>query len=212
MPNIWGCRCVVIVRNRFVSTLENIDVKRLAVWTSCKRRTVQTAEYIECNSRVRWAALNEIDAGICENLTYKEMGMKYPELAKQRKLDKLNFRYPQYGSNQWVMCRGESYIDIIERLQPVIFELERTTKPVIVVSHQAVLRCLISYFIDNPKEKIPYYSIPLHTLVRIMCREESYDEERYPLMPVNVLDSFPLYLKSLEETKKRHKEKGEVVE
>lgn len=110
------------------------------------------------------------------------------------------------------MRRGESYIDIIERLQPVIFELERTTKPVIVVSHQAVLRCLISYFIDNPKEKIPYYSIPLHTLVRIMCREESYDEERYPLMPVNVIDSLPLYLKSLEETKKKHKEKGEVVE
>ena len=52
--------------------------------------------------------------------------------------------------------RGESYCDIIERLQPVIFELERTTKPVIVVSHQAVLRCLISYFIDTAKEKIPF--------------------------------------------------------
>ena len=52
--------------------------------------------------------------------------------------------------------RGESYNDIIERLQPVIFELERTTKPVIVVSHQAVLRCLISYFVDTPKETIPY--------------------------------------------------------
>lgn len=181
---------------KFVASLEKVDVKRLAVWTSCKRRTVQTAMYIDCNSRVRWAALNEIDAGVCENLTYKEMGQRFPELAAQRKCDKLNFRYPQ----------GESYCDIIERLQPVIFELERTTKPVIVVSHQAVLRCLISYFIDTAKEKIPYYSIPLHTLVRIICKEESYDEERYPLMPVNVMESLPRFLETVEEAKKREKQ------
>ena len=80
---------------KFVSTIEYCDVNRLAVWTSCKRRTVQTAEYIECNSRVRWAALNEIDAGICEDLTYTEMREQYPEIAKARKKDKLNYRYPQ---------------------------------------------------------------------------------------------------------------------
>ena len=105
-----------------------------------------------------------------------------------------------------VMCRGESYNDIIERLQPVIFELERTTKPVIVVSHQAVLRCLISYFIDLPKVKIPYYSIPLHTLVKIVAREGSYDEERIPLMPIVVTESFPQYLAELEERKRKEKE------
>ena len=55
--------------------------------------------------------------------------------------------------------RGESYIDIIDRLQPVIFELERNTKPIVVVSHQAVLRCLLAYFLDIPREKIPYISL-----------------------------------------------------
>ena len=54
--------------------------------------------------------------------------------------------------------RGESYIDIIDRLQPVIFELERNTQPIIVVSHQAVLRCLLSYFLDIPRQKIPSIS------------------------------------------------------
>lgn len=88
-------RFVALLPRRFVASLEKVDVKRLAVWTSCKRRTVQTAMYIDCNSRVRWAALNEIDAGVCENLTYKEMGQRFPELAAQRKCDKLNFRYPQ---------------------------------------------------------------------------------------------------------------------
>lgn len=101
-----------------------------------------------CFSRVRWSALNEIDAGICENLTYSEMAQQYPDLARERKKDKLNFRYPQ----------GESYNDLIERLEPVIFELERTRKPTIVVSHQATLRCLLAYFIDKPKSEIPYIS------------------------------------------------------
>ena len=104
--------------------------------------------------------------------------------------------------------RGESYVDIIERLQPVIFELERTTKPVIVVSHQAVLRCLISYFVDSPKTNIPYYSIPLHTLVKIVAKEGSYDEERYPIMPVRVMDSLPLFLKNIEDRKKKEKTKN----
>ena len=54
--------------------------------------------------------------------------------------------------------RGESYIDIIDRLQPVIFELERNTQPIIVVSHQAVLRCLLAYFLAIPRQKIPYIS------------------------------------------------------
>ena len=54
--------------------------------------------------------------------------------------------------------RGESYIDIIDRLQPVTFELERNTQPIIVISHQAVLRCLLAYFLDIPRQQIPYIS------------------------------------------------------
>lgn len=80
---------------KYVASIDYCDVNRLAVWTSRLRRTIQTAGFINCNSRVQWAALNEIDAGICENLTYQEMKEQYPELARQRKADKLNFRYPQ---------------------------------------------------------------------------------------------------------------------
>lgn len=106
--------------------------------------------------------------------------------------------------------RGESYNDIIDRLQPVIFELERTTKPVIVVSHQAVLRCLISYFVDSPKVNIPYYSIPLHTLVRIVAKEGSYDEERFPIMPVCVLERLPQFLQNIENEKKKERDRKEL--
>ena len=51
---------------------------------------------------------------------------RWPEEFAARSKDKLRYRYP----------RGESYLDIIDRLEPVIFELERQRDPVVVVAHQ----------------------------------------------------------------------------
>ena len=38
---------------------------------------------------------------------------------------------------------GESYHDLITRLEPVILEIERANYDLMIVGHQAVLRCLI---------------------------------------------------------------------
>lgn len=43
----------------------------------------------------------------------------------ERKKDKLGFRYP----------RGESYLDLISRIEPVIFEIERSPVPVVIIAH-----------------------------------------------------------------------------
>lgn len=95
---------------------------------------------------VPWRALSEIDAGDCEDMTYEEMAEKYPRLDEGRKADKLGFKYPG----------GESYMDIIQRLEPVIIEMERQNKPLLIVSHQAVIRCLLSYFLDIKRRNIPH--------------------------------------------------------
>ena len=53
----------------------------------------------------------------------------------------------------WTQCRypsGESYRDVIARLETVIIELERERECVCVVAHQAVLRALYGYFTDTP--------------------------------------------------------------
>lgn len=44
--------------------------------------------------------------------------------------DKLNYRYPGAG--------GESYADVIQRIRPIIVELERQRRSVLVVCHLAV--------------------------------------------------------------------------
>lgn len=48
--------------------------------------------------------------GICEGLTYKEIDERYPEQFKLREADKYQYRYPS----------GESYEDLVARLEPVI--------------------------------------------------------------------------------------------
>lgn len=77
--------------------------------------------------------------GICEEMTYEDIQVKYPEDFVARDQAKFTYRYP----------RGESYEDLVARLEPVIMELERQGN-VLVVSHQAVIRCLLAYFLDKP--------------------------------------------------------------
>lgn len=43
---------------------------------------------------------------------------------------------------------SQSYQDLVQRLEPVIMELERQGN-VLVICHQAVMRCLLAYFLDK---------------------------------------------------------------
>lgn len=53
---------------------------------------------------------------------------------------------------------NQSYEDLVARLEPVIMELERQEN-VLVVAHQAVLRCLLAYFLDKTSGNDILYSI-----------------------------------------------------
>ncbi|XP_076670881.1 6-phosphofructo-2-kinase/fructose-2,6-biphosphatase isoform X2 [Andrena cerasifolii] len=131
------------------------DIQGLRVWTSWLKRTIQTASDVNAPQE-RWKALNEIDAGICEEMTYEEIADKYPTDFAARDQNKFSYRYP----------RGESYEDLVARLEPVIMELERQGN-VLVVSHQAVLRCLLAYFLDKNADELPYLQVPLHTIIKL---------------------------------------------
>lgn len=67
-------------------------------------------------------------------------------MAKERDSNKLNFRYPS----------GESYMDVIGRLEPLIYWIERQKEPIIIFGHQAILRCVFAYFLSIEHKKIPY--------------------------------------------------------
>lgn len=143
----------------------------LRVWTSWLKRTIQTAVHVDAPQE-RWKALNEIDAGEMENLTYEEIETNHPEEFKARDINKLTYRYPG----------GESYQDLVARLEPVMMELERQGN-VLLVAHQAVLRCILGYFLDKPVSGLPYIKVPLHTLIKLTPQAYGCEAEfiRFPI-------------------------------
>jgi broad specificity phosphatase PhoE/predicted kinase len=142
------------------------------VWTSTLRRTIETAEILGLPYRA-WRALDEIDAGVCDGMTYAEIAETMPREYEGRQADKFRYRYP----------RGESYQDVIQRLEPVIFELERERRPLLVIGHQAVLRALYAYMMDRPPQECPFVSLPLHTILEIEPTAYGCDERRIALPP-----------------------------
>uniref|UniRef100_A0AAY4BZY9 6-phosphofructo-2-kinase/fructose-2,6-bisphosphatase 2 n=1 Tax=Denticeps clupeoides TaxID=299321 RepID=A0AAY4BZY9_9TELE len=147
--------------------LEEQCISDLKVWTSQQRRTIQTAEELAVPYE-QWKILNEIDAGVCEEMTYENIREIYPEEYALREQDKYHYRYPG----------GESYQDLVQRLEPVIMELERQGN-VLVICHQAVMRCLLAYFWDKSAEDLPYLKCPLHVVLKLTpvaygCKVDTY--------------------------------------
>uniref|UniRef100_A0A8C6L5W8 6-phosphofructo-2-kinase/fructose-2,6-biphosphatase 4 n=1 Tax=Nothobranchius furzeri TaxID=105023 RepID=A0A8C6L5W8_NOTFU len=146
--------------------IQTQNIQDLKVWTSQMKRTIQTAEALDVPYE-QWKVLNEIDAGVCEELMYEEIQENYPLEFALRDQDKYRYRYP----------KGESYEDLVQRLEPVIMELERQEN-VLVICHQAVMRCLLAYFLDKTAEELPYLKCPLHAVLKLTpvaygCKVES---------------------------------------
>ena len=65
----------------------------------------------------------------------------------------------------------------------MVLDLERTRGPVLLVAHQAIIRSLLGYFLDIPREEIPHVDVPLHTVIALHPHGPGYREERFPLDP-----------------------------
>ncbi|KAF9360607.1 Fructose-2,6-bisphosphatase [Mortierella sp. AD094] len=141
--------------------------EQLTVWTSTMRRTIATAEHLTY-PKLAWKALDELDAGVCDGMTYEEIEEQYPEDFANRDEDKFNYRYRG----------GESYRDVVLRLEPVIMELERQ-RNILIIGHQAILRCIYAYFMNHSHEKLPYIKIPLHTVIQLTPRAYACEEKRF---------------------------------
>ncbi|TPX43140.1 hypothetical protein SeMB42_g03412 [Synchytrium endobioticum] len=144
----------------------------LSIWTSCLRRTIDTTAYFDERYDIKHVkALNEIYAGLCENMTYDEIEKNYPGEATARKQNKLMYRYPGSG--------GESYLDVIERLRTIIIELERMETDALIVCHNVVMRTILAYFWGVPLDQMPNLDVPLHTLYCLKPKPYGADLVKY---------------------------------
>uniref|UniRef100_A0A7S0WQL4 6-phosphofructo-2-kinase n=1 Tax=Pyramimonas obovata TaxID=1411642 RepID=A0A7S0WQL4_9CHLO len=127
--------------------------------------------------------LDEIFAGEYEGMTVEEIQQIAGDEAAMRKVDKIGYRYP----------RGESYFDLIARLDPLVHEMESYKEPLLIISHQAVLRVVYSYLMDLSRETAPKREIPLHTVMKVTFGGvmSAPIEERFYLGPEVVAAATP---------------------
>ncbi|CAI4039659.1 hypothetical protein SMKI_09G0660 [Saccharomyces mikatae IFO 1815] len=126
------------------------------VWTSMRARTIETAQYFNEDDYPikQMKMLDELSAGDYDGMTYPEIQNNFPEEFEKRQMDKLRYRYPGIG--------GESYMDVINRLRPVITELERIEDNVLIITHRVVARALLGYFMNLSMDIIANLDVPLH--------------------------------------------------
>ena len=125
------------------------------------------------------AALKEAVDGALSWLDENQSADK--EEFEARRADKLHYQYPG----------GESYMDVIQRLEPVITELERQRVPILIVAHQAILRALTAYLKGQPLREAPHLPMPLHTLLALTPHSYGCHEERRPLLAPAARSSGP---------------------
>lgn len=143
------------------------------IWTSCMKRTIQTARKIKAPQE-HLDALNELNTGVCDGLTYEEIAERYPVEFAARDHDKFHYRYPE----------GESYHDLLLRVRPILDRLENENN-VLVVAHQAVLRCLLAALLNKENVELPYVYTPLHTVMKLSIKPATGDSH-LELIPLSI--------------------------
>lgn len=127
------------------------------VFTSTRKRTGQMAELL-CQGRedcrvIALPEFDEIDAGVCENMTYDEIARDLPQVHKARTADKYRYVYPE----------GEGYATLRERVERGVQKalyLSGNAEHIMIIGHQAVNRTILSHFLYRRTEDVPYIFIP----------------------------------------------------
>ncbi|MCJ1353080.1 MAG: hypothetical protein MMC33_003064 [Icmadophila ericetorum] len=142
-------------------------LKKLTVWTSTRRRTVETAQFLyEWGYGVRQRPqMSQLNPGVCEKMSQRRIREEFPEEVARHEADPYHHRFP----------RAESYHDLAVRLEPIILELEREQNDLLIIAHESVLRVLYGYLMACNATDIPSLSFPRNEIIEIV--PASYNNE-----------------------------------
>jgi 6-phosphofructo-2-kinase len=131
-----------------------VPVRSFNVWTSTMTQAIETGQSFDMDRyRVRHLRmLDDLNAGDMAGLTFADIESSYPEEMAKRRENPVFYRWPGLA--------GESYADVISRLRPVINELERSEDHVLLITHRAVARVLLSYFQELDWASIANIDVP----------------------------------------------------
>ncbi|WP_243358799.1 bifunctional nucleoside/nucleotide kinase/histidine phosphatase family protein [Fundidesulfovibrio terrae] len=138
------------------------------VFISTKKRARQMAQRL-CDGRqdcrvIPLHEFDEIDAGVCENMTYDQIARDMPQVHSARTRDKYNYIYPG----------GEGYATLKERVERGVKKalyLSGNAKHIMIIGHQAVNRMILSHFLYRRTEDVPYIYIPQDRYFHIVATQ-----------------------------------------
>lgn len=118
------------------------------IWTSTMPQCIQTSSSFSSSdySISHLKMLDDLNAGDMAGLTFHEIQNLHPAVSGARQRSPLLYRWPGLG--------GESYIDAINRLRGVILELERIKHHVMLITHRAIVRALLGYFLGIDSSRL----------------------------------------------------------
>lgn len=139
------------------------------IFTSYKKRTVQTAEAIAAQQKdcrvIPLHEFDEIDGGTCECMTYQEIKEMMPGVYSAREADKYYYVYPD----------GEGYCTMKKRIEIGIkkaFYLNRHADNIMIVGHRAVNRMILAHFLYRREEDVPYIYVPQDKFYHITATQD----------------------------------------
>ncbi|EER40568.1 6-phosphofructo-2-kinase [Histoplasma capsulatum H143] len=161
------------------------ELKPLMVWTSTRRRTVETAQFLlKLGYKVRHRSqMSQLNPGVCEKMSERRIRMEYPDEVAKHELDPYHHRYP----------RAESYHDLAVRLEPIILELERERNDLLIIAHESVLRVLYGYLMACNAADIPFLSFPRDEIIEIIPASYNNKANRIhiPDLPPEIIPASP---------------------
>ncbi|WPG99162.1 Hypothetical protein R9X50_00197300 [Acrodontium crateriforme] len=156
---------------------ESTALKPLTIWTSTRRRTVETSQYLEEKGyRVRQRSqMSQLNPGVCEKMSERKIRQMFPEEVSKHEQDPYHHRYP----------RAESYHDLAVRLEPIILELEREQNDLLIIAHESVLRVLYGYLMACSATDIPNLSFPRNEIIEIIPASYNNSAKRVHIPDLN---------------------------
>jgi len=150
--------------------------RSLTVWTSTKRRSVETGFYLASKGYIvrQRPQMRQLDAGVCEQLTEEELRERYPEEVKKHEADPYFHRY----------SRAESCHDVAVRLESIIMEMEREQTDLLIICHVSVMRNLYGYLMACSASDIPNLEFPRDEIIAIVPRAYENEALRIPIQNI----------------------------
>jgi broad specificity phosphatase PhoE len=102
--------------------------------------------------------LNPLDKGELAGLSMLEIQEKHARFYDEWIKDTYRRRFPG----------GESYQDLVTRLEPVLIEIEQQTAPVLVVSHVSCIQVLLAYYLGCPVAEAMQIKVPMHKVIEVV--------------------------------------------